>query len=61
MAALFPPWSDTAIRVGLCLLTAVAAAAVAFPMIYVRTPYNQDRLFPVDQPVQFDHRHHVAR
>ncbi|HEY7372075.1 MAG TPA: cytochrome c3 family protein, partial [Polyangia bacterium] len=38
----------------------VAAGAVAFPMVYVRTPYNQDRLFPVDQPVQFDHRHHVA-
>jgi hypothetical protein len=60
MAAVFPPWSDTALRVGLVLLAAGAVAAVAFPMVYVRTPYNQDRLFPVDQPLQFDHRHHVA-
>jgi hypothetical protein len=28
-------------------------------MIYMRTPYNQNRFYPVDQPVQFDHRHHV--
>jgi hypothetical protein len=60
MAPLFPAWSDTALRLGLCVLAVVAAGAVAFPMVYVRTPYNQDRLFPVDQPVQFDHRHHVA-
>ena len=61
MAALFPPWSDTAIRVVLCLLAAAVVTAVVLPMIYVRTPYNQERQFPVDQPVQFDHRHHVAR
>jgi hypothetical protein len=59
MAALFPPWSDTAIRVGMCAAAVIATTAVVFPMIYVRTPYNQDRQFPVDQPVQFDHRHHV--
>jgi hypothetical protein len=25
----------------------------------VRTPYHQKREYPLDQPVQFDHRHHV--
>ena len=59
MAALFPQWSDTAIRVVLCLLAGAVVTAVVLPMIYVRTPYNQKREFPVDQPVQFDHRHHV--
>jgi Cytochrome c7 and related cytochrome c len=29
-------------------------------MIYVRTPFHTGQGFPVDQPVQFDHRHHVA-
>ena len=53
------PWSDTAIRVVLCLLAAAVVAAMVLPMIYVRTPYNQQREFPLDQPVQFDHRHHV--
>jgi hypothetical protein len=28
-------------------------------MIYVRTAYNQQREFAVEQPVAFDHRHHV--
>lgn len=27
--------------------------------IYVRTPYATKAQFPIDQPVQFDHRHHV--
>jgi hypothetical protein len=60
MGALFSPWSDTAIRVVLWLLAAAVVAAVVLPMIYVRTPYNQQREFPLDQPVQFDHRHHVG-
>jgi hypothetical protein len=28
-------------------------------MVYVRTSYNTGEQFPVDQPVEFDHRHHV--
>ncbi|MBI4508122.1 MAG: cytochrome c3 family protein [Deltaproteobacteria bacterium] len=28
-------------------------------IIYVRTPYVTGQFFPVDQPVEFDHRHHV--
>src|SRR5207237_390956 len=29
-------------------------------MIYVRTPFYTQQQDPVDQPVQFDHRHHVG-
>ena len=59
MPRLFAPWSDTALRLALVGLIACAAAALLAPMIYVRTPYGDGREFPVEQPVQFDHRHHV--
>lgn len=55
----FPRWSDTALRAALLALLLLAGVAVLGPMIYVRTPYNQERGFEVVQPVQFDHRHHV--
>src|SRR4030095_16770722 len=60
MAALFPRWSDPALRLSLCGLVAAAAFLVAAPMVYVRTPYATDQFVAVDQPVQFDHRHHVG-
>jgi len=59
MAGLFPPWSDTALRVCLCLMAGGAVGALAFPMVYARTPEGQDRENPLVQPVAFDHRHHV--
>ncbi len=59
MAALFRPWTNTALAVGVVALASTLAAALAAPMIYVRTPYNTGVLTPVDQPVAFDHRHHV--
>lgn len=59
MKTVFPQWSDTAFRVALVAGTLAAVAAVMAPMIYVRTPFHQKRRFPLDQPVQFDHRHHV--
>jgi hypothetical protein len=60
MNPLFPPWSNSLFWL---VLGSVAAAALALPvllMIWVRTPYVTGRLDPVVQPVQFDHRHHVA-
>jgi hypothetical protein len=59
MRPLYPKWANTALRLA---LGGGALMAVALPlglMIYVRTPWNTDRLEPVDQPVEFDHRHHV--
>jgi hypothetical protein len=59
MAALFPPWSNTAFRVGLVALVGLGALLIATPMIFVRTPLVTGQFDPVEQPVQFDHRHHV--
>jgi predicted CXXCH cytochrome family protein len=59
MKTVFPDWSDAAFRIVLGTAALVGAVAVIGPIIYVRTPYHQRREFPLDQPVQFDHRHHV--
>jgi hypothetical protein len=59
MAALFPPWTNTATRVVLGLLVLAVAGALAAPMIYARTPYATGEVDPVLQPIAFDHRHHV--
>jgi predicted CXXCH cytochrome family protein len=57
--SLFPRWSNTAYRGVLVLIAVIAVAAVAAPMIYMRTPYASGRDVPIVQPVEFDHRHHV--
>jgi hypothetical protein len=56
---LFPAWSDSVFR--LCLVLAVAGV-LAVPiaaMLWVRTPYVTKEDDPIDQPIMFDHRHHV--
>ena len=58
MAALFPRWSNTAVRVFVIAVLAGGATAIAAPMIWVRTPWARHQNEPIDQPVQFDHRHH---
>jgi cytochrome c7-like protein len=58
--ALFPPWTTTALRVALGLLGVGLVAAVVGPMIYVRSPLFTGQAEPIAQPIQFDHRHHVA-
>ncbi|WP_437790158.1 cytochrome c3 family protein [Sorangium sp. So ce693] len=59
MASVFPRWSNTAFRLAIAAVLLGGAAAVAAPMIYVRSDWNTGRHLPVQQPVQFDHRHHV--
>jgi hypothetical protein len=59
MARLYAEGADTILRVALALLGLGAAGVVLVPLVWVRTPYNLERGFVVDQPVQFDHRHHV--
>ena len=59
MAALFPPWTNTATRVALIAIALGAATALAGPMIYARMPFATGQSNPLLQPVQFDHRHHV--
>jgi hypothetical protein len=60
MPALFPPWSNTAMRIGLGSIAGIGMLTIAAPMIYVRTPFRRGQFEPPDQPVQFDHRHHVG-
>jgi hypothetical protein len=60
LAALFPPWTNTAFRL---VIVAIVATLLAIPtglMVYMRTPYATEQGYPVTQPVEFDHRHHVA-
>jgi len=59
MAALFRPWANTAIRIALVVVALGVVGAVSAPMVYVRTPVWRGQYAPVDQPVEFDHRHHV--
>jgi hypothetical protein len=59
MGGLFPPWSDPLFRGVLSALVASGVVGVSALMLYVRTPYDDQRAYRVEQPVQFDHRHHV--
>lgn len=59
MAGLFPPWSDPLLRGVLLAIPGGALLSITVLMLYVRTPYNDQRAYRVEQPVQFDHRHHV--
>lgn len=59
MRALFPPWSNTALHTGLVVTASGAIGLPAFLMLWVRTPLETGQNDPVEQPVEFDHRHHV--
>jgi len=59
MLPVFPPWADTAFRIGLIGFALAIPGVFVFPILYSRTPYNLNRHFPLAQPVQFDHRHHA--
>jgi hypothetical protein len=59
MASVFPPWSNTALRVAIWAAVVGGALAVATPMIWVRTPWQRAQWEVADQPVEFDHRHHA--
>ncbi|HEY1692512.1 MAG TPA: cytochrome c3 family protein [Polyangiaceae bacterium] len=59
MRALFPPWSDTIFRICLALAVTGVLAVPTAMILWVRTPYVTKQGDPVDQPIAFDHRHHV--
>jgi predicted CXXCH cytochrome family protein len=56
---LYPRWSTTIYRAVLIVLVVGAALLVIGPMTYVRSAYSTSQYEPWDQPVEFDHRHHV--
>src|SRR5687768_5680633 len=57
--ALFSERSTTLFRLVLALIAVAAIGTPALLMAYQRTPLGTDRTIPVQQPVEFDHRHHV--
>jgi hypothetical protein len=59
MAPLFPPWSDTVFRLCLALAVLGVLALPTSMILWARTPYVTKEQDPVDQPIAFDHRHHV--
>ena len=58
MAAVFPPWSNTAFRVAIVAIALGGFSALVAPMIWVRTPWVRAQNEAPNQPVEFDHRHH---
>jgi hypothetical protein len=60
MAALFPRRANSLSRLGLYGAMACAGALAMVPMIWVRTAWVTGVDQPVRQPIDFDHRHHVA-
>jgi Cytochrome c7 and related cytochrome c len=56
---LYPRWSNAVYRLAILALAGGAAAAVIGPMLYVRSAYNTNQFVAYQQPVEFDHRHHV--
>ncbi len=58
--ALFPPWTNTVLRVVLACLVLGAAFTFTFLFIFVRSPLYTGQFEPVTQPIEFDHRHHVG-
>jgi hypothetical protein len=59
MTPLFPLWTNTVVRACLGLGLAGAVGAPVFLLGLARAPYTTYQFDPIDQPVQFDHRHHV--
>jgi hypothetical protein len=58
--SVFRPRSNTIARVVLAGGVVGAVGSIAFMLLYARTVFFTNQSFPVEQPVQFDHRHHVG-
>lgn len=59
MSALFPKHFNTVARVSLAVGALVPAVAIGGLFLFVRTPAGYGTDHQAEQPVQFDHRHHV--
>src|SRR6266498_2631299 len=59
MAPLFRPKHNTLAQISLFVAAAGAAGVPLGLMLYARTPYARGMQDPVEQPIQFDHRHHT--
>jgi hypothetical protein len=59
MSLLFRPRHNTLAQISLFVAAAGALGGIGGLLIYVRTPYARGMQDPVEQPIQFDHRHHT--
>ncbi|MCI0573703.1 MAG: cytochrome c family protein [Myxococcaceae bacterium] len=57
---LFPRWTNTVSRLTAALLLSLPAVAIGGLMLYVRSPLANAQSHPVEQPFEFDHRHHTG-
>jgi hypothetical protein len=60
MTPLFTPTADTVLRWTLVALGATPVAIVVGLMVLARSPLENGAFATIQQPVQFDHRHHVG-
>ncbi len=59
MTPLFPVWANAVVRTTMVLAGVGAVGVPVFFFGLLRAPYTTYQFDPIDQPVQFDHRHHV--
>lgn len=59
MAALFTPRSNSHLIIVIGILVLVPVIFVFGLWVWVRTPWITGEAFPDEQPIEFDHRHHV--
>jgi cytochrome c553 len=57
---LFPRWTNTVSRASAAALLAIPAIALGGLMAYVRSPFVTNQNRPIEQPIEFDHRHHAG-
>jgi len=56
---IFRPKHNTLARLSLVILAAGGGGTVGGLLLWVRTPYARNMETPIEQPLQFDHRHHT--
>ncbi len=57
---IFPPWSDSILRLALVAIGVLAVLAPVVAWAVVRSPLLDGRGRALQQPIAFDHRHHVV-
>lgn len=60
MASVFTPRTNTVVRVVAAALLVTPMLGVGVVMLLARSPLYQKQFWPLVQPVEFDHRHHVG-
>jgi len=59
MASLFRPKHNTLAKLSLLIVAGGAAGGIGGLFFYVRSPIARGMQDPIEQPIQFDHRHHT--